>query len=131
MLRQLIVTRPKVFYGRLGMAIGATIICGIIYKKFYCFDREIVVKDKYTKHDQEKTYYMITDYDNNIYKFDKHRWRLHWLSERKLKDKIFERNAELWTTIEKDKKYNVRGNGVRNSFFGWYPSIYKANEIDE
>ena len=113
MLRN-ITKNPKVL---IGTGIGLT-ASGFIYQTVFKFDKDIIVKEKYVKHDDDVTMYMITDSNNNIYKFENTMWRLHW------------KRAELWNHVDRDKKYRIKGVGIRAPLFGWYPRIYSVKKLD-
>lgn len=87
------------------------------YQLVLKFDDDIVVKDKYVKHENNQTMYMITDTNNRIYKFENSLWRLHW------------KRAEQWTSVDKGQRYRVKGVGVRSPLFGLYPNIYSVKEL--
>lgn len=108
---------PEVFLYTFGL--GSFVAVPLCYIKTTKFEKSIKIKNKYTKFSSGeksgKTYYMLTDYNNNIYKCDKSLWFLHFS------------DAELWESFEKDKEYNVKGYGVRFPLFSVYPNIISSN----
>lgn len=87
------------------------------YQKIVKFENDIIIKDKYVKHEGDETMYMITDTNNRIYKFDNSVWRLHW------------KRAELWNNVDKGKTYKIKGIGIRSPLFGWYPRVFSVKEL--
>jgi len=101
--------RPMVTLG-----VGAGLIGGsVAHRKLYRFDREITVKEKYTKLEDGETMYMITDTSNNIYKVENSFW---WRQYNR---------AEEWNKVDRGSKYYVEGSGIRNGYMGWYPKVYR------
>ena len=111
---RVVTNNPKVV---LGTTLGLT-VSGITYQTVFKFKKDIIVKEKYVKHENNEPMYMITDEKNVIYKFENSIWRLHW------------KRAEQWNTVDKGKTYHVEGVGIRSPFFGYYPRIYSVKEID-
>lgn len=91
---------------------------GFGYQFVLKFEDDILVKDKYVKHENGQTMYMITDTDNRIYKFENSLWRLHW------------KRAEQWNSVEKNYRYRVKGVGIRSPLLGMYPNIYSVKELN-
>jgi hypothetical protein len=108
-----VIKHPKKF--------GAALVTTIVLKKgnqeLYRFERDILVKEKYTKIEDNETFYMIADENNRIYKFDNSGWRLHY------------RRAEEWADVNINKEYHVSGVGIRWPFMGWYPRVFYARPI--
>ena len=82
------------------------------------FEDDIQVKTKYVKIEGPRSLYMITTTRNRIYKFDRSTWKMHYSQ------------AELWNSVEKGKRYRVKGFGKRWPFFGMYPNIHSVKELN-
>ena len=79
------------------------------------FQKEVQVKEKYTRVEQGRHRYMVTDNDGNIYRTGPCLWRVHWTQ------------AELWNSLEKDKTYHIKAYGWRVPFLNIYPNITNAS----
>lgn len=82
------------------------------------FDNEVEIKNKYVKIEGPRSLYMITTSRGKIYKFDRAPWKMHYSQ------------AELWNSVEKGKKYRIKGFGVRWPFFGMYPNVHSVQHLN-
>ena len=74
-------------------------------------ENPITIKEKYQTYDFNIMKYHIVDTDNNHYCIGYSLW-------------YFQYNVpELWTSIEKNKTYNVKHYGYRIPFLGIFPNI--------
>ena len=78
------------------------------------FTKDITIKDKYIRY-RKSSNYNVVDSEGNIYKVDN-----VWFKG------DFDR-AEDYQRLEKGKKYNVTGYGVRVPMLDMYPKIYRIN----
>jgi hypothetical protein len=78
------------------------------------FTKDITIKDKYIRY-RKSSNYNVVDSEGNIYKVDN-----VWFKG------DFDR-AEDYQRLEKGKKYNVTGYGIRIPMIDMYPKIYKIN----
>ena len=79
------------------------------------FTKDITIKDKYIRYRKSASNYNVVDSEGNIYKIDN-----VWFKG------DFNR-AEDYQRLEKGKKYNVTGYGVRVPMLDMYPKIYRIN----
>jgi len=83
------------------------------------FEKKIVVDKKYEriKGSQNSTsqIFMVSDSENNHYRVKKTLWYGQFYA------------TELWSEMEPEQEYDIKGYGVRFGFLGMYPNIYEAN----
>tara|TARA_B100000123_G_C25732476_1_gene429905 strand:- start:1324 stop:1698 length:375 start_codon:yes stop_codon:yes gene_type:complete len=81
------------------------------------FEKEIVVKEKYTRYRKKASNYNIVDENGIIYKIDN-----VWFKG------DFNR-ADEYAKIEENKKYKVKGYGIRLPILEMYYKIYDVKSI--
>lgn len=79
------------------------------------FEKEIKVKDKYTRLNEGNGSYMMSDSNNNIYRFGKSLWFMKF------------DNAETWNSLEKEESYKISGYGWRIPLLNIYPNVVKVD----
>ena len=96
---------------------GGWMIFSAFYTYLTPFQRDITIKDKYTRVRDGNQVFMVTDNENNQYKVAKNLWRWKFYS------------TELWNELEEGKTYHTKGYGVRCGFWSLYPNILEAESI--
>lgn len=87
------------------------LVGGVIFQLATGFTKTITVKSTYTRITGRKTWYMMTDTQNNIYRVGNLWWKLDF------------DEADLWANLQAGKRYQVQGYGFRVPAFSWYPVV--------
>ena len=106
-----------VYFGIIALLIIIPIIINLVLFHTNQFEKEIVVTEKYTRYRKKESNYNIVDDNGIIYKIDN-----VWFKG------DFNR-AEEYAKIKENKKYTVKGYGVRLPFLDMYHKIYDVKPI--
>lgn len=100
------------------LGVGLSCSIPLVYTYGTPFEKNITIKKKFTRvkggRDSSSQIFMVCDNNNDNYKVEK---SILWLKF----------NAtELWTDLEDNKNYNIKGYGWRVGFLNLYPNIISA-----
>lgn len=93
----------------------SSIIFNIVLYYTTHFEKNITVKDKYTRYRKYGSNYNVVDENNNVYQVGNVWFKLD-----------FDR-AEDYNKLEKGKKYKVKGYGIRLPMIDMYKNIYQID----
>ena len=106
-----------VYIGIIVLLIIIPIVINVVLFHTNHFEKVIVIKEKYTRYRKKASNYNIVDENGTLYKIDN-----VWFKG------DFNR-ADEYAKIEENKKYRVKGYGVRLPFLGMYHKIYDVKEV--
>jgi hypothetical protein len=94
-----------------------TIIIQITYIFLTPFEKIVTVKEKIGYSSGKHMTNTISDADNRVYQVSSSLLQLHFKA------------TEVWMSLEKNKSYSVKGNGLRIPILGLFPNIIKATPL--
>ena len=89
-----------------------------IYTYSTQFTKKITIKNLTYFRSSKNSYNLISDENNNVYKISNSIWYMFFTS------------AELYSSLNDNQRYTIKGYGLRIPFLGFYPMIIKATPIN-
>lgn len=112
-----ILDRPYMWVWIFLVILVVSYVVSFIYQITTGFTKTITVKSTYTRISGRKTWYMITDTQNNIYRVGNLWWKADF------------NEADEWANLQVGKTYIATGYGFRLAAVSQYPVIYDMKMI--
>ncbi len=112
-----IISHPSFWVWVVVIFFVVSLVGGVIFQLATGFTKTITVKSTYTRITGRKTWYMMTDTQNNIYRVGNLLWKLDFDA------------PETWANLQVGKTYLSNGYGFRVPAFSWYPVLYSMKMV--